>query len=47
MVILFFGLVFLVACQNKSAKEEMAGKMVEKAIKENTGKEATVDIQGK
>jgi hypothetical protein len=45
-VILFFGLVFLVACQNKSAKEEMAGKIVEKAIKDNTGKEATVDIQG-
>jgi len=46
-VILLFDLVFLVACQNKSAKEEMAGKIVEKAIKESTGKEATVDIQGK
>lgn len=47
IVIFSFGLVFLVACQNKSAKEEMAGKMVEKAIKDSTGKEATVDIQGK
>jgi hypothetical protein len=46
-VILFIGLFFLIACQSKSAKEEMAGKMVEKAIKESTGKEATVDIQGK
>jgi hypothetical protein len=45
-VVLILGLVFLVACQSKSAKEEMAGKMVEKAIKERTGKDAKVDIQG-
>jgi len=45
-VILLFGLVFLVACKNKSAKEEMAGKIAEKAIKDSTGKEAKVDIQG-
>ncbi len=44
--ILLFGLVFLVSCQNKSAQEQVAEKMVEKAIKEGTGKEANVDIQG-
>jgi hypothetical protein len=45
-VILMFGLIFLVACQSKSAKEEMAGKMAENAIKQSTGKDAKVDIQG-
>jgi hypothetical protein len=33
-------------CQNKSAQEEMASKIMEKAIKEGTGKDARVDIQG-
>ena len=45
-VILLLGLVFLNACQDKSAKEEMAGKIIGKVMKKATGKEADVDIQG-
>ena len=41
-----FGSIFLSACQSKSAKEEMAAKMAENAIKQSTGKDAKVDIQG-
>ena len=44
--ILSFGLVFLVSCQSKSAKEEMEEKAIEKVYKTTLGKEAKVEIEG-
>ena len=44
--ILLLGLIFLAACQNKSAKEQMAEKVIGKVMKETTGQGADVDIQG-
>jgi hypothetical protein len=45
-VFLFLSLLFLAACQDKSAREKAAEKAVGQVMKETTGKEASVDIQG-
>ncbi len=44
--VLFLILVFLPACQNKSAKEKAAEKVIGQVMKESGGKVTNVDIQG-
>ena len=46
VLVLFLSFTFLAACQNKSAKEKAAEKVINQTIKESGGKETSVDIQG-
>jgi len=46
LLILGAGVLGLAACKSRSSQEEAASRMAEKAIKEQTGQEAKVDIQG-
>lgn len=45
-ILLLFGFIFLLSCQNKSAQDQVAEKILEKTIKQGTGNEANVEIQG-